>query len=171
MKIEASIHIPSPGLGCVPSVDALIAHIRAEGRVKFEVGGVVVMVQQSEPDITKIGNVWLKVNSDGAPVNLYGYDTKRAEWVTCSGAHKGERRTILRTESTVAQDREMKGLRHGWELADGKGTSGVDLRDKDKDVTVTIGNDSTTIKVPDVRGFFEGQSANWTTYTVIYTGL
>lgn len=180
-NVSGKITIPAPPSGCLTSITELLAHIQANASITLALpNGTFVSYGTTEPGEEFRTSPWIKTDSGGGPLGTFIFSTKLGAWVRDTGAVLGERRSVFRTEETMALDLAAKGLDVGWEVCDGTGTTALDFRCKDKDIDVTIaiggGSGEQTISVPQVRGFFQPETPNlpttteWTFYTVVFIG-
>lgn len=173
MTILGTIRIDRPTTGCTISIEELISLIE-RGAVSLDTGtGTVISFGPDEPPVDARRYPWIKVDANGSPLGTWVYSTKYSIWCRDLGAALGERRTVLRVENSIEDDREKKSIAVGWALCNGD-ENDLDYRDKDKTVTGSVtggGGGTYSILVPEIRGYFDGLAPDYDLYTVIFTGF
>lgn len=129
--------------GCPSSVEDIRLWIseKLRGRADLPVPVVPLNFGEVEPGPDARSFPWIRFDSQGRYMGIHQWSPIHSAWIAPGVV--GELKTVVRSASTVAEDRADKGLVGGWELAD---------------------------TAPDLTGdagFFNGSAPDWDRYTVI----
>ena len=146
MTIQAALKLPKP-VTCPATMDDLVAWIE-RALITFE--GSTTNFGATEPDESGRAVPWIKTDSNRNVLGVYTYSATHGKWVRDWGIPVGGLQIVYRTAVTIKADREDKDLLTGWELADGEGVSGLNLK-----------SDS---------GYFKGTAPEYDIYTLLFVG-
>lgn len=164
-----ALRIPTP-TSCPTSIGGLLDILR-RAEVTFPgATGMLVNFGADIPSEDYRDMPWIKTDGDRNPLGIFTYSATKGKWVRDFGVPRGGILTVMRGEDTLQADRESKGLTDGWELADGTGITGLDLRDTNETQTISVGTASASISLPKLRGFFKGTAPEYEVYTLVFIG-
>jgi hypothetical protein len=144
--INVKLRIPRPAV-CPTSIDDMIRMLESAS-ITFP--GSVPNFGPVEPGEDLRNAAWIKTDSNRNPLGTFTYSATAGRWLRDWAVPVGTLRTVSTSAANVQADREDKSLIDGWELADGSGISGLDLRDN--------------------PAFFKGAAPDYEFYTVLFTG-